>query len=351
MRWCFHIPYRRKNIAEQRPADHPRHRCPSRQLYERLCPKRGKHSSKPHKCAHQGFAPAKVGRDIGSISPQILSKISHLCPRLEPRRYSAASLAWPSRLFSVMSSFSAASAITVPGGKIASAPAFGQRVVVLRRHDAADHDHDVAAALLLQLGLELRHQGQMRRRRATTRRGCARRSRPPGARPRPASRTAGRCRRRSRDRRRPRRSPSGRGRGRPGRSWRPGCAGGGRRSPRRPRPCFCTRATPSVMPTSRLNTPEIDLISARWRPNTFSSAAEISPTVALARAASTASASRLPLPPSAARVSDVERGLAAAPDRARRLQALRACRAASAARRSCRRCAPRSALRSPGGTC
>ena len=43
------------------------------------------------------------------------------------RRYSAASLACPSRLFSVISSFSAASAITVPGGKIASAPAFSAR--------------------------------------------------------------------------------------------------------------------------------------------------------------------------------------------------------------------------------
>src|SRR5699024_57819 len=47
----------------------------------------------------------------------------------------------------------------------------------------------------------------------------------------------------------------------------------------------------------------IYLISARWRPNTFSSASEISPTVALARAASIASASRLPLPSSAERVS------------------------------------------------
>jgi hypothetical protein len=35
------------------------------------------------------------------------------------------------------------------------------------------------------------------------------------------------------------------------------------------------------------------LISARWRPNTFSSASEISPTVALARAASIASAKQV----------------------------------------------------------
>ena len=45
------------------------------------------------------------------------------------------------------------------------------------------------------------------------------------------------------------------------------------------------------------------MISARWRPKTCSSANEISPTVALARAASMASASRLPLPPAALRVS------------------------------------------------
>jgi len=38
--------------------------------------------------------------------------------------HSAASSLCPSRLFSFFSSFSAASAITVPGGKIASAPAF-----------------------------------------------------------------------------------------------------------------------------------------------------------------------------------------------------------------------------------
>jgi len=38
--------------------------------------------------------------------------------------HSAASLPWPSRVCSVLSSFSAASEITVPGGKIASQPAF-----------------------------------------------------------------------------------------------------------------------------------------------------------------------------------------------------------------------------------
>jgi len=47
----------------------------------------------------------------------------------EGRHYSAASL-WPSRALSLWISSSAASAITVPGGKIASAPA-------LRRNPAA----------------------------------------------------------------------------------------------------------------------------------------------------------------------------------------------------------------------
>src|SRR5450759_4598752 len=37
--------------------------------------------------------------------------------------HSAASFPWPNRLLSVLSNFSAASAITVPGGKIASQPA------------------------------------------------------------------------------------------------------------------------------------------------------------------------------------------------------------------------------------
>src|SRR6185437_1715770 len=46
------------------------------------------------------------------------------CCRREEAIHSVAPLPWPSRLFSVLSSFSAASAITVPGGKIASAPAF-----------------------------------------------------------------------------------------------------------------------------------------------------------------------------------------------------------------------------------
>src|SRR2546429_5726144 len=39
-----------------------------------------------------------------------------------------------------------------------------QCLVILQRDDAPDHDHDVAAALPLQLRLELRHEGQMSRR-------------------------------------------------------------------------------------------------------------------------------------------------------------------------------------------
>jgi hypothetical protein len=37
-----------------------------------------------------------------------------------------------------------------------------ERAIVLRRHHAADHHHNVGAAVLFKLGLELRHQGQMR---------------------------------------------------------------------------------------------------------------------------------------------------------------------------------------------
>src|SRR4249919_11461 len=36
-----------------------------------------------------------------------------------------------------------------------------ERVIILRRHDAADDDHDIVAALFLELGLQLRHQRQM----------------------------------------------------------------------------------------------------------------------------------------------------------------------------------------------
>ena len=37
-----------------------------------------------------------------------------------------------------------------------------QRLIVLRRYDASDHDHNVRAAVLFQLGLELGHQRRMR---------------------------------------------------------------------------------------------------------------------------------------------------------------------------------------------
>ena len=103
-------------------------------------------------------------------------------------------------------------------------------------------------------------------------------------------------RRRSRDRRRRWRSPSGRGRGRPGPSWQPGCAACAGffcegvdlvLDPRR-RP-DCRRA-----PCDRRR--EMVWTSATWRPNAFSSASDISPTVAPARAARIENSSRLPSP-------------------------------------------------------
>jgi hypothetical protein len=72
-----------------------------------------------------------------------------------------------------------------------------------------------------------------------------------------------------------------------------------------------------VLARLALYTPEIVRISARWRPKTSSSASEISPTVALARAASTASASRLPSPARPAFGQRGERRLARRPRRAR----------------------------------
>ena len=51
-------------------------------------------------------------------------------------------------------------------------------------------------------------------------------------------------------------------------------------------------ATAGLVPDSSEYTPEMILICPECRPNTFSSASEISPTVAFARAAATESASR-----------------------------------------------------------
>ncbi len=65
------------NIAKQRPPDHPCYCRPIRQLHQCLCPEWDKHSSEPHKCTGQGSTPAKAGRDIGSVSSQILSEITH----------------------------------------------------------------------------------------------------------------------------------------------------------------------------------------------------------------------------------------------------------------------------------
>ena len=52
----------------------------------------------------------------------------------------------------------------VPGPEHGLGAGREQRVVVRRRDDAADHDHDVAAAVLLQRRLQLGHQRQMPRR-------------------------------------------------------------------------------------------------------------------------------------------------------------------------------------------
>ena len=60
----------------------------------------------------------------------------------------------------------------------------------------------------------------------------------------------------------------------------------------------------SVITSSSLNsllyTPEIERIIALWRPHTFSTASEISPLDARARAASTANSSKFPSPVSIA---------------------------------------------------
>ena len=118
-----------------------------------------------------------------------------------------------------------------------------------------------------------------------------------------------RYRRRSRDRRRPRRSPSGRDRGRPGPSWRPGCAGGGPRRARRPRPAARTRSTAvGRLPTSRCRRPRSRGSRPRAGPRPSPALARSRRRVARARAASTASSSRLPSPCRAAD-SAVERRL------------------------------------------
>ena len=77
--------------------------------------------------------------------------------------HSAASLPCPRRLLRVLRSFSAASAITVPGREDRLGAGLHQRVVILRRHHAADHNHDVVAALLGEFRLQFRHQRQVGR--------------------------------------------------------------------------------------------------------------------------------------------------------------------------------------------
>ena len=70
------------------------------------------------------------------------------------------------------------------------------------------------------------------------------------------------------------------------RGWRPSCAANSVTASR-------ARVTAGPAPASFAYTPEMIRIRPAWRPNTFSSESEISPTVALARAAAIARASRL----------------------------------------------------------
>ena len=168
-----------------------------------------------------------------------------------------------------------------------------QGVEVLRRDDAAD-DHERCRRDRARRGRgAARARASGGRRRASTRRRRARRPRPPGGPPPRGSGTAGRRRRRSRGRRRrvaitfwPRSWPSWPTLATRIRGWRPSrrvnCSTRSR-----------TRATPGPSPTSLRYTPLIVRIGAVCRPNTSSSAALISPTVARARAASIDSLSRL----------------------------------------------------------
>ena len=79
--------------------------------------------------------------------------------------------------------------------------------------------------------------------------------------------------RRSRDRRTPWRSPSGRGRGRPGPSWRRGCAGARPSSSRTlDEPCARARRLSVIADLPARRRRRSSCIGARWRPNTFSSA-------------------------------------------------------------------------------
>ncbi len=59
----------------------------------------------------------------GANEPLTAAALPGFAVSLAATDYSAAARPWPSRLFSVSSSAAAASAITVPGGKIAAAPA------------------------------------------------------------------------------------------------------------------------------------------------------------------------------------------------------------------------------------
>ena len=114
----------------------------------------------------------------------------------EPRSGGLVSQLLPQRV----QQLDAASAITVPGPKIAAAP-LAQPVVVGGRDHAAGHDEDVLGRPARPARRAAPGRASGGRRPATTPRRRARRPRRPGARPPRGSGTAGRRRRRSRGRR------------------------------------------------------------------------------------------------------------------------------------------------------
>jgi len=139
-------------------------------------------------------------------------------------------------------------AITVPGGKIADAPASRKRVEVLRRDHAADHDHDVrhcpvSASSARSAGTSVRVPGGQR---VHADHVHVRLDRLPGHLARSLEQRAD-VHVETENRRTRSRSPSGRDRVRPGPSWRPGCAAAGplRRRRRPPVPVPLRRCATS----------------------------------------------------------------------------------------------------------
>ena len=158
----------------------------------------------------------------------------------------------------------------VPGPKIAADARLLQEVVVLRRDDAAAPRRGCRSPPCLRSSsMSCGHQrlvaGRLARHADDVHVVLDRlRARPP-----PASGTAGRRRRRSRGRRTRWRSPWRRGRGRPGRASRPGCAAGGLRPRRTRRPrrwMRCQPSSPSYAPA--VDAGDASGSSAWWRPKT-----------------------------------------------------------------------------------